>query len=188
MNASRLTSIHSFLLIAVLAAPSTVLAQEIVEVTGRDRSIEPAFEEVYRVGVLEGESWEMFASVGQVAFDAQGNLFIFDGTTGPTLSGGMRLTRSSAVRVIVFDAAGRFVTEFGSSGGGPGEFNQPMGFAVLRDGTVVVSDVGHRAYQFFDAFGQFLRMVRADDGSNPVAIPAHDIQLGNRRNLNHVEA
>ena len=176
MNASRLVSIHSSLLMAGLVGPSTLLAQEIVEVTGRDRPMDPAFEEVYRVGVLDGEPWEMFASVGQVAFDAEGNLYIFDGTTGPMLSGGMRLMRSGAVRVLVFDAAGRFVTEFGSSGQGPGEFNQPMGFAVLRDGTVVVSDVGHRAYQLFNASGAFLRMVRADDGSDAMAIPAHDIQ------------
>ncbi len=155
MNASRFAPIQSLLLMAVLAAPSTLPAQEIVEVTGRDRPIEPAFEEVYRVGVLEGESWEMFASVGQVAFDAEGNLYIFDGTTGGMRVEGMRLTRGGAVRVLVFDAAGRFVTEFGSSGGGPGEFNQPVGFAVLRDGTVVVSDVGHRAYQLFDASGDF---------------------------------
>ena len=176
MNASRLVSIHSSLLMAVLVGPSTLLAQEIVEVTGRDRPMDPAFEEVYRVGVLDGEPWEMFASVGQVAFDAEANLYIFDGTTGPVVGGGMRLMRSGAVRVLVFDAAGRFVTEFGSSGQGPGEFNQPMGFAVLRDGTVVVSDVGHRAYQLFNASGEFLRMVRAGDGSDAVAIPAHDIQ------------
>ncbi len=176
MNASRFASIHSSLLMAVLVGPATLLAQEVVEVTGLDRPMDPAFEEVYRVGVLDGEPWEMFASVGQVAFDAEGNLYIFDGTTGPVVGGGMRLMRSGAVRVLVFDEAGRFVTDFGSSGQGPGEFNQPMGFAVLRDGTVVVSDVGHRAYQLFDASGEFLRMVRAGDGSDAVAIPAHDIR------------
>ena len=151
-------------------------AQEVVDVTGRDRPIDPEFEEVYRVGVLDGESWEMFAQVGQVAFDAAGNLYVFDGTSAPTRFGGMTLMRAGDVRVLVFDAAGRFVREFGSSGGGPGEFNQPMGFAVLRDGTVVVSDVGHRAYQLFDASGEFQRMVRADDGPDAVSIPAHDIQ------------
>ncbi|MYG34953.1 MAG: hypothetical protein F4205_05615, partial [Gemmatimonadetes bacterium] len=78
MHASRSISIHSSLLLAVLAVPSTLLAQEIVEVTGRDRSIEPGFEEVFRVGVLEGESWEMFAEVSEVAFDADGNLYVFD--------------------------------------------------------------------------------------------------------------
>ena len=151
-------------------------AQEVVEVTGRDRPIEPEFEEVYRVGVLDGESWEMFAEVAQVAFDAEGNLHVFDGTAGMTRFGGVGLVRSGEMRVLVFDSAGRFVREFGSSGGGPGEFNQPMGFAVLRDGTVVVSDVGHRAYQLFDASGEFQHMVRADDGPDAVSIPAHDIQ------------
>ena len=151
-------------------------AQEVVEVTGRDRPIEAGFEEVYRVGVVEGEPWEMFAQVSQVAFDANGNLYVFDGTSGGMSFGGMRLMRSGEVRVLVFDAAGRFVREFGSSGGGPGEFNQPIGFAVLRDGTVVVSDVGHRAYQLFDASGEFQRMVRAGDDPEAVAIQAQDIR------------
>ncbi len=143
-------------------------AQEVIEVKGRDRPIDPEFEEVYRVGVVDGESWEMFAEVAQVAFDAEGNLYVFDGTAG--------MMRSGEMRVLVFDSAGRFVREFGSSGGGPGEFNQPMGFAVLRDGTVVVSDVGHRAYQLFDASGEFQRMVRADDGPDAPSIPADAIQ------------
>ena len=151
-------------------------AQELIEVTGRDRPIEAGFEEVYRVGVVDGESWEMFAQVGKVAFDAEGNLYIFDGTAGGMSFGGVRLMRPGEVRVLVFDAAGRFMREFGSSGGGPGEFNQPIGFAVLRDGTVVVSDVGHRAYQLFDASGEFQRMVRAGDDPEAVAIQAHDIR------------
>lgn len=158
-----------------LAVPA-LHAQEVIDVTGRDRRIDPEFDEIYRVGVMDGESWEMFASVGQVAFDAEGNLYVFDGTAGPMRFGGISLMRSGEVRVLVFDEAGQFVREFGSSGGGPGEFNQPMGFAVLRDGTVVVSDVGHRAYQLFDASGEFRRMVRAAEGPDAVSIPAHDIR------------
>ena len=175
MNASRLAPIHLSLSMAVLAGPSALLAQEIVEVTGRDQRIDAEFEEVYRVGVLEGESWEMFGQVGRIAFDAEGNLYVFDGTSGPSRFGGAVLMGSGDVRVLVFDDAGRFVREFGSSGQGPGEFNQPMGFAVLRDGTLVVSDVGHRAYQLFDASGAFQRMVRAGDGPRG-ALPASDIQ------------
>jgi len=106
MNASRFAApIYSSLLTIVLAGPSTLLAQEIVEVTGRDRRIDAGFEEVYRVGVLEGESWEMFGQVGRVAFDAEGNLYVFDGASGPSNFGGVRLTRSGNVRVLVFDAA-----------------------------------------------------------------------------------
>ena len=130
-------------------------AQELIDLPARDARIEPEFEEVYRVGVLDGESWEMFGRVNKVAFDADGNLYVFDGATD--------LLGSGNLRVLVFDDAGGFLREFGSSGGGPGEFSRPVGFAVLRDGTTVVSDVGHGAYQLFDPSGAFRRMVRTGD-------------------------
>ena len=157
MNAKGFAPIHSSLLMAILAAPVALRAQEIVEVTGRDQLIDPDFEEVFRVGVLEGETWEMFAQVNQVAFDAEGNLFVFDELG------------SREVRVLVFDSTGGFLHEFGRAGQGPGEFNYPVGFAVLRDGTTVVRDLGHRAYQLFDAGGQYLRMVRTSDSPGGVA-------------------
>ena len=161
MNANRFAS-RSSLFVAVLVGPSTLLAQETVEVTGRDQLIEPDFEEIYRIGVRDGEPWEMFSHVSQVAFDAEGKLYVLDGTG---------LMGSGNMRVLVFDAAGGFVREFGSAGDGPGEFRLPIGLAVWRDGTSVVSDVGHRAYQLFDASGVFLRTVRADGGSDfPKAI------------------
>ena len=100
----------------------------------------------------------MFAEVSEVAFDADGNLYVFDGTSG-LLGGG-------SLRVLVFDADGGFLREFGSSGGGPGEFNRPNGFAVLPDGTVVVSDIGHRAFQLLDDSGGLIRMVRVGDDLN----------------------
>ena len=154
MKPARLHTIAPSILTLTLAA-SALPAQEVVELPGRDQRIDPDFEEVYRVGVLDGESWEMFGQVNQVAFDAEGNLYVFDGTSG--------LMGSRDLRVLVFDAAGGFLREFGSWGGGPGEFNRPVAFAVLRDGTTVVSDAGHGAYQLFDASGAFQRMVRAGD-------------------------
>ena len=149
---------------AVLAAPFALLAQETVEITGRDQGIDANFEEVYSVGVLEGESWEMFGQVAKVAFDAAGNLFVFDALGSRT------------VRVLVFDSTGGFLREFGSSGEGPGEFNRPVDFAVLRDGTVVVSDAGHRAYQLFDASGSFHRFVRARSEPDGVPVLGQKIQ------------
>ncbi|MDE2806047.1 MAG: 6-bladed beta-propeller [Gemmatimonadota bacterium] len=145
--------------IALAFSATALHAQDVIELPGRDRPIEPDFEEVYRVGVLDGESWEMFGRIRRVAFDAEGNLYVFDASDA----------MGSDLRVLVFDAAGGFTREFGSSGQGPGEFNRPAGFAVLRDGTVVVSDAGHGAYQMFDRSGVFQRMVRAGDepGSTP---------------------
>ena len=57
---------------------TTLSAQEVIELPGRDRQIDPDFEEVYRVGVLDGESWEMLGQVVKLAFDASGNLYVFD--------------------------------------------------------------------------------------------------------------
>lgn len=140
-----------FALAAALPAAVPTSAQEAVELTPRDRQLEPAFEEVFRVGVLDGESWEMFATVPKVAFDERGNLYVFDRAPG---------TNNSDLRIVIFDRSGAFVREFGSEGEGPGEFREPRNFAVLRDGTIVVGDMGHRAYQLFDPSGEFLRMVR----------------------------
>ena len=93
----------------------------------------------------------MFATVPKVAFDERGNLYVFDRAPG---------TNNSDLRIVIFDRTGAFVREFGSEGEGPGEFNEPRSLAVFRDGTVVVGDMGHRAYQLFDPSGDFLRMVR----------------------------
>lgn len=132
---------------------STLQAQDVIELSSRDTHIEPRFDEVFRVGVVEGEPWETFGKVSKVAFDSEGNLFVFDGLG------------SDGVRILVFNSTGGFLHEFGTSGQGPGEFHSPAGFAVLRDGTTVVMDLGHRAYQLFDDSGQYLRMVRITNGS-----------------------
>ena len=159
MHPIRLRAIPATLLAAVLAAAPPVIAQEVVDLPGRDRRLDADFEEVFRVGVLRGESWEMFGSVREVGFDAQGNLYVFDGLMG-----------GEGLRVLVFDASGDFVREFGSSGEGPGEFNRPAGYAVMRDGTTIVSDMGHRAYQIFDESGNFVRMVRTSDAPGGISI------------------
>ncbi|MDE2973456.1 MAG: hypothetical protein OXU64_01865 [Gemmatimonadota bacterium] len=142
---------------ALALGAMSLQAQSVIELPGRDRQIEPGFEEVHRVGVLDGESWEMFAQVTGVAFDAEGNLFVFDAPG------------SGSARVLVFDSTGGFLREFGTSGEGPGELNYPVGFAVLRDGTTVVNDLGHRAYQLFDRSGRYLRMVRTSESPGGVA-------------------
>ncbi|MDE2770408.1 MAG: 6-bladed beta-propeller [Bacteroidota bacterium] len=137
-------------------AATAIHAQEIVEVSGQDRYIDPDFEEVYRLGALEGDSWEMFSMVQKVGFDEQGNLYVFD-------DAGSRL--SPDLRILVFDASGAFVHEFGTRGEGPGEFMKPNGYAVARDGTTIVRDGGRFVYHLFDASGRFKRMVRNRTGT-----------------------
>ena len=160
---ARIRPIFMTLLGAALAASLPLSAQEVVELPGRDQRLDADFEEVFRVGALSGESWEMLGTVREVGFDAQGNLYVFDGL-GSGVFGG------EGLRVLVFDPSGNFVREFGSSGEGPGEFNSPAGYAVMRDGTTIVSDLGHRAYQIFDESGNFVRMVSTSDGPERVSI------------------
>ena len=136
---------------AALAAFPPASAQQVVEIPARDQRLDADFEEVFRVGVFDGADWEMFAAIPKVAFDADGNLYVFD-------AGGEMLDPD--LRVVVVDRSGSFVREFGSSGEGPGEFNVPTSYGVTRDGTTIVGDLGHQAYQIFDPSGGFVRMVR----------------------------
>ena len=130
-------------------------AQEVIALPTEDRPLDAAFEEVFRIGAVEGEPWEIFSTLVKVEIDARGNLYLFDAVVGTFIPEGLR--------VLVFSAAGEFLREFGRMGEGPGEFNWPYGYGVMRDGTTVVNDARHGAYQLFDPTGTFIRMVRTPD-------------------------
>ena len=169
MTIKTFSAAAPFLLAIVLPAPRSLPAQEVVDLPARDHRLDADFEELFRIGVLDGEDWEMLGTVMHVAFDESGNLYIVDGSGAMSPGDGTRVMGpgSGATRVLVFDASGNFLREFGTSGEGPGEFNMAAGFAVMRDGTTIVADLGHRAYQLFDTDGGFLRMVRAGEGDGP---------------------
>ena len=137
------------LLAVMTLAAGPLLAQETVELPGRDRSLDPAMEEVYSVGTFDGADWETFGEIRQVGFDAEGNLYILD---------------TQASRMVVVDPRGRFLRMFGTRGEGPGEWREPAGAAVMRDGRVVVADAGQRAYQIFDTDGEYVGSARLGDG------------------------
>lgn len=126
----------------VLAGP--VAAQQVVDLPAQDKALPAAFDDVFRVGSMDGADWETFGDIGGVAFDAQGHLYVFD--------------RQSS-RIVVTDAQGRFVREVGKPGEGPGELRQPMSFTVLRDGSIVISDMGHQSYVVYGPDGAYQRMV-----------------------------
>lgn len=140
MNQYRLSA---WAILALLAA-APLSAQEISDLPGQDRALNANFEDVFSVGSMDGAEWETFGEIAGLAFDGEGNLFIFD--------------RQSS-RVVMVDGQGNYVRDVGQAGEGPGELRMPMSFTVLRDGTTVVADMGHRAYSLFRADGSFDRMV-----------------------------
>lgn len=146
---SPLAFLPACVLAAALVSAPAAHPQELA-LTGQDRPIDADFEEVFRVGAVDGEPWELFASIKRVAFDEQGNLYVFD-------DGGDSLEPD--LRIVVFDRSGAFVREFGRAGEGPGEFGRPASYGVMRNGIIVVGDREHQAFHLFDASGKLLRMV-----------------------------
>ncbi|HEY8468942.1 MAG TPA: 6-bladed beta-propeller [Longimicrobiales bacterium] len=143
MRRTRCVALIAF----AMLTPATAGAQQTVQGPERDRVLEGGPETLFSIGTMEGESWETFGEVAQVAFDARDNLYVLD---------------RGNHRVLVYDAAGRFVRELGRQGGGPGEFQAPLGFAVGRDGTVIVADAAHRNLTIFRPDGELDRTVPFD--------------------------
>ena len=128
----------------VLFTTAVLNAQEVIDLPGEDRWLEPRFEEVYRIGTLFGEEWQQFGRVQKVAFDGAGQLYVLD---------------RQVLHIHVVDRSGRLRRTLGGRGDGPGEFRRASSFTVMPDGRVVVGDTGYRAYQIFDANGDYERRV-----------------------------
>lgn len=144
VKASSLVALAAGLLLAAPAART----QQTVRIPEKDKALVLRTTPVYAVGKAEGNEWEMFTRVSGVAFDRNDNLYVLD---------------SGGARVLVFDRAGRFVRQVGKKGGGPGEFAAPVGITVQGDGTLIVSDLGHRSYSLFGRDGKYVRSVPFPD-------------------------
>jgi hypothetical protein len=140
--------VHAFPVFIGLLAPASALAQQIIQLPGRDKILSDKPAVVYTVGKEDGEDWEILSGVVAAAFDLRDNLYVLDGNN---------------FRVLVFDANGRFVRRIGRRGEGPGELIAPAGMTVMTDGTVVVSDDGRRAFSLFNSDGTFMRNVPFGD-------------------------
>ena len=112
---------------------------------GADVTLAAATEDVYTVGAMEGEDWEIFGRIQSVDFDETGNLHIVDW---------------QAKRVVVMGPDGSFLRTVGKPGEGPGEFSTLIGLVVLRDGSYAAITFG--SIHLFDADGEFTGTVPAD--------------------------
>ena len=132
----------------ITAVASPVAAQEVIELPVEDRLLDVDFEEIYRLGSLDGGGWDAFSRVQSVGFDGVGNLYILD---------------TQAVRISVVDLEGNLVRQFIGEGEGPGEFGSDfkvaLRLAVLRDGRVAVYDPGRVGFALFDADWEFERTI-----------------------------
>lgn len=103
--------------------------------TGRVRMV------IGRRGV-SGESEEAFNRPTDVAFAANGDIYISDGYVNS--------------RMVKFSKNGEYITAWGKKGKGEGEFNLPHSVAVDKQGRVYVGDRENYRLQVFDSNGKFM--------------------------------
>lgn len=86
-------------------------------------------------------------------------------------------------RVVRFSREGRFLSQWGSKGGGPGEFNLPHAVVLDREGRLYVADRENGRIQVFTREGAFLKQW-ADWGSpwGLVLTPDQDILVADGKN------
>lgn len=89
----------------------------------------------------QGIQGDNFNRPTDIAWDAQGNMFISDGY--------------ASARIVKLDKNGRFIKAWGSKGSEPGQFDMPNSLAVDSRGNVYVADLGNQRIQVFDNEGNF---------------------------------
>jgi sugar lactone lactonase YvrE len=89
-----------------------------------------------------GTPGSSFNRPADVAWDSAGNIYIADGL-------------GTNNRIAKFDKDGRFITHWGSTGSGPGQFNGVKAVAVDAQGNVYAADLGNKRIQVFDGQGTF---------------------------------
>ncbi len=102
-----------------------------------------------------GTPGSSFRGPADVAWDRAGNIYVADGVGANN-------------RIAKFDKEGRFITHWGSTGSGPGEFNGVKGLAIDAQGNVYAADIGNHRIQVFDADGTFKS--EFDNVGTPMAI------------------
>lgn len=127
-------------------------AQEFVEADARDRPVSiDAYEELWRLGGVDAQSWDAFGSVASVAFGDDGGIVIHD---------------EVGMRVLVVGPDGELVREIARRGEGPREFRDVEALVVARDGSFAVYDRSKRAFLRYSRSGEYETTVASRRSGN----------------------
>ncbi len=100
----------------------------------------------------EGEFIKSWGQYGQPVIEIPESASFFWGPRGIAVDnrGHVLVADTGNKRIVVFDTDGDYVTEFGTSGFDPGQFDEPVGVAVSPGGTVYVTDTWNQRVQAFE--------------------------------------
>ncbi len=94
-----------------------------------------------------GRGAEYFWQPNAVYVMKDGTIFVAEGHSS---------SDDANARVLKFDRTGKLLTQWGSKGTGPGQFDQPHALAMDSRGRLFVADRGNDRLQLFDQNGKYL--------------------------------
>jgi hypothetical protein len=116
--------------------------------------LSPTGEVLLRLGTAgqRGDDGAHFQSPSDVITAPNGDIFVADGH-GPI--GGL-VPAGVGMRMMKFDASGKFIAQWGRTGDKEGEFNTPHALAFDARGRLFVADRSNNRIQIFDQAGKFI--------------------------------
>src|SRR5262249_54956765 len=116
-------------------------------------------------GAVRAEGLHALFAFG--GYGTENGKFNLPGGVAASPDGKILVSDTDNHRIQLFDAAGSFLSTFGSLGfSGNGQFKFPYGVAVRPDGTIVVADTTNRRIQIFDSAGSFQFMFGSRGSAN----------------------
>jgi len=113
---------------------------------------------------VAGSGNDTFNAPTDVVIARSGDVFVAEGH-GP----------GTGARIVKFDKNGKYITEWGTRGVGPGQFEAPHALAMDSQGRLFVADRPNSRIQIFDQDGKFLMEWKQFGRPSGLAIDKNDI-------------
>jgi hypothetical protein len=114
-------------------------------------------------GVAGGDEYH-FRSPAGVVTNTAGEVFVADG-------------HGSNNRIVKYSKEGKFVSQWGKTGYGPGEFRTVHGIAIDKRGRVFIADRSNTRIQIFDQAGKFIAQWHQFGEPSGIAFSVNDEDL-----------